>query len=134
MKKEAAVKNISWTAEQVGLCCWALLLVTMILSALVPGAGRSTEMLYLDKIFHFATNGAATMLPLIFIHSRRPAITLAALIPVLGFGLEYMQRGISGRSFSPEDLIANNLGVLTGFLVGCSYRLYRRFKNTGGKK
>ena len=134
MKKEAAVKNISWTSTQVGLCCWALLLVTMILSALVPGAGRSTEMLYLDKIFHFATNSAATMLPLIFIYKRRPAIILAALIPVLGFGLEYMQRGISGRSFSPEDLIANNLGVLTGVLVGCGYRLYRRFKRTGGKK
>lgn len=134
MKKEAAVKHISWTIEQTGILCWALLLVMMIISSLVPGGGRSSEIMYLDKVFHFATNCAATMLPLIFIHNRRLAIILAALIPVLGFGLEYMQRGISGRTFSPEDLIANNLGVLVGVLAGCSFRLYRRFKRKGGKK
>jgi VanZ family protein len=134
MKKEEAVKHISWTIEQAGIFCWALLLVMMILSSLVPGGGRSSEIMNLDKIFHFATNCAATMLPLIFIYRRRPAIILAALIPVLGFGLEYMQRGISGRTFSPEDLIANNLGVIVGVLAGCSFRLYRRFKRKGEKK
>jgi hypothetical protein len=102
MKKEEAVKHISWTIEQAGIFCWALLLVMMILSSLVPGGGRSSEIMNLDKIFHFATNCAATLLPLIFIYRRRPAIILAALIPVLGFGLEYMQRGISGRTSSSE--------------------------------
>lgn len=74
------------------------------------------------------------MLPLIFITNRQRAVCLAALVPVLGFGLEYLQRGISGRTFSPEDLIANNGGVILGAVIGISYRIYRRFKRRGAGK
>jgi VanZ family protein len=135
MKQRAVAKTRPWTIERAGLVFWALLLVALILAALVPKSGTSFgDTLYLDKIFHFTTKIAATMLPLICIARRRPAIMIAALMPVLGFGLEYLQRGISGRTFSPEDLIANNLGVLFGVAVGCAFRLYRRYKREGEKK
>jgi len=135
MKNEAAVKYKSWTVEQAGLLCWALLLITMIITSIVPGNGLfPSEAMHGDKVFHFITNSVATMLPLIFIANRRPAVCLAGSVPVLGFILEYMQRGISGRTFSPEDLIANNLGVIAGVLIGFCFRIYRRIKRKGAEK
>ena len=135
MKNTAAMKYGAWTAEQAGVLCWALLLITMVITSIIPGNGLlPSETKYWDKIFHFTTNSFATMLPLIFIASRQRAVCLAALVPVLGFCLEYLQRGISGRTFSPEDLIANNLGVITGAVIGCSYRIYRRFRRKEAEK
>lgn len=114
---------------------WVLLLTTMVISSIVPGNDRLLNTTtYWDKIFHFLTSWAAAMLPLIFISSRRLAVCLAALVPVLGFGLEYLQRGISGRTFSPEDLIANNLGVIAGVVLGCAFRIYRRINRIGAEK
>jgi len=135
MKNEAAVNFKFWSTEQAGLFCWALLLIMMVLASIVPGTGLfPKEIMHGDKIFHFITNSAATMLPLILVTNRRPAISLAALVPVFGFGLEYLQRGISGRTFSPEDLIANNLGAILGVIIGCSYRIYKRIKRKGAIK
>lgn len=135
MKNTAAMKYGAWPAEQAGIICWALLLIAMIITSIVPGNGLfPSETKYWDKIFHFTTNSIATMLPLIFITNRQRAVCLAALVPVLGFGLEYLQRGISGRTFSPEDLIANNGGVILGAVIGISYRIYRRFKRRGAGK
>jgi len=129
------MKYTLWNGAKVGLFCWILLLGSMVFFSLVPGSGQSPgEAIHLDKIFHFTTSCLASMLPLIFISSRRPAIFCAALIPVLGFGLEYLQRGVTGRTFSPEDLIANNLGVVFGVIIGCGCRIYRRYKRKGGKK
>jgi len=135
MKNLAAVKYGSWTVEQAGLLCWSLLLIAMTITSIVPGNMLFPgEAKHLDKIFHLLTNSAATMLPLIFVTNRRSAISLAALVPVLGFGLEYLQRGISGRTFSPEDLIANNLGAILGVIIGCIFRIYRRLKRKGAIK
>ena len=135
MKNAAAVKYGVWNVEQAGVLCWALLLFTMTITSIVPGIGLFTfETKYWDKIFHFVTNGFATMLPLIFIANRRLAVCLAALVPVLGFGLEYLQRGISGRTFSPEDLIANNVGVMVGLAIGCGFRIYLRINRKGVEK
>lgn len=135
MKNTAAMKYRAWPAEQAGIICWALLLIAMIITSIVPNNGLfPSETKYWDKIFHLTTNSIATMLPLIFITNRQRAVCLAALVPVLGFGLEYLQRGISGRTFSPEDLIANNGGVILGAVIGISYRIYRRFKRRGTGK
>jgi VanZ family protein len=135
MKNTTAVNFGPWTAEQAGILCWALLIVTMVISSIVPGSGLfPPETDYWDKIFHFTTNCLATALALIFIVNRQHAVCLAAMVPVLGFGLEYLQRGISGRTFSPEDLIANNMGVIAGVVIGCSYRVYRRYKRKGAEK
>ena len=135
MKNTTTVNFGPWTAEQAGVLCWALLIIIMVIASIVPGSGLfPPETDYWDKIFHLTTNSLATMLPLIFIADRRRAACLAALVPVLGFGLEYLQRGISGRTFSPEDLIANNVGVIAGVVIGCSYRIYRRFKRKGAIK
>ena len=135
MKNTAAMKYRAWPAEQAGIICWALLLIAMIITSIVPSNGLfPSETKYWDKIFHLTTNSIATMLPLIFITNRQRAVCLAALVPVLGFGLEYLQRGISGRTFSPEDLIANNGGVILGAVIGISYRIYRRFKRRGAGK
>jgi VanZ family protein len=135
MKNTAAMKYRAWPAEQAGIICWALLLIAMIITSIVPNNGLfPSETKYWDKIFHLTTNSIATMLPLIFITNRQRAVCLAALVPVLGFGLEYLQRGISGRTFSPEDLIANNGGVILGAVIGISYRIYRRFKRRGAGK
>jgi VanZ family protein len=135
MKKEVFMKYTQWNSMQMGLFCWFLLLGVMVSSSLLPGTGSAPgESVHLDKIFHFVTNLVATALPLIYISRRRTAILCAAIVPVLGFGLEYSQRMVSGRNFSPDDLLANNFGVVVGLAVGCGFRLYRRYKRNGEGK
>ena len=66
MKNTAAMKYRAWPAEQAGIICWALLLIAMIITSIVPNNGLfPSETKYWDKIFHFTTNSIATMLPLV---------------------------------------------------------------------
>lgn len=135
MIREDVMRYTLKDCRSAGLFCWILLLGAMICVSLVPGSGRAPgESIYLDKIFHFVTSSVATALPLIFIYRRRTAFVCAALIPVLGFVLEYLQRNVNGRTFSPEDLLANNFGVVIGVAVGCCVRLVRRYKRRGEKR
>ena len=79
-----------------------------------------------DKGLHLIIYCILTIIPIVRIRSRKVAFLLAGFMPVLGFILEYIQRNISGREFSPEDMIANNVGALIGIFTGILLRLNRR--------
>lgn len=79
-----------------------------------------------DKLEHgFAYASLSLWFCQIYLHGRQRAVVAVALI-AFGITLEFLQ-GMSGyRIFELADMLANSLGVLTGFLLART-RLGRLF-------
>jgi len=79
-----------------------------------------------DKLEHgFAYASLSLWFCQIYLHGRQRAVVAVALI-AFGITLEFLQ-GMSGyRMFELADMLANSLGVLTGFLLART-RLGRLF-------
>lgn len=69
-----------------------------------------------------------TAIPLAFFSNRKAAFLCVGAMPIIGFALEYMQQNIGGRQFSPEDMIANNAGIILGVVTGILIRVMLRFR------
>ena len=69
-----------------------------------------------------------TGIPLIGFTNRKLAFLCVGLMPIYGFTLEYLQKSIGGREFSPEDLLANNGGIVIGVACGLVIRMLRRVR------
>ena len=106
---------------------WLAGICAVVIGSLLPQLGPPSDgILPLDKIAHFLAYAVLALLPMARIYRRELAFITTASIPVMGMLLEYAQRGVAGRDFSPEDMIANNLGALIGILIGIALRLNRR--------
>ncbi len=110
---------------------WSFAIMGVTAVSIVPSFNPPHEF---DKELHFISYFLLTIIPLIRIQTREIAFLLSGFMPVLGFGLEYIQKNISGREFSPEDMIANNIGAVLGICIGILLRLNKRFKRIAGRK
>jgi VanZ family protein len=70
---------------------------------------------HMDKLIHFGGHFLLIGL-LLTIYPRKIKMTLLLVI-VMAFVTEFLQQGIPGRSFDTLDILANTLGVLSGFSV-----------------
>lgn len=119
MNKQSLIEKDYWLAGWlIGVICVAA--VSVLPSTSPPEA--------FDKELHLIIYCLLTAIPLARIRRRQKAILFSVLMPIMGFLLEYIQRNLSGREFSPEDMIANNLGALAGIVIGTLFRLNRRLK------
>lgn len=109
---------------------WLIALAGVIVGSIFPSVSPPQEF---DNGLHLVCYLLLTIIPLARIQTREIAFLFAGCMPVVGFVLEYVQRNISGREFSPEDMIANNIGAVAGILVGIVLRLSRRFKRIQGR-
>jgi VanZ family protein len=116
------------------LTCWTTVLILVVAMSLIPSFSPPGAAFHVDKILHFSMYFFLTAVPLARFIKRNYGIISAGLMPVLGFVIEYGQKHISGREFSPEDMIANNIGAIAGILVGILLRLQRRFKRISSSK
>jgi VanZ family protein len=107
---------------------WLTVLCAVLLLSLLPSCSPPGAAFHVDKILHFTMYFFLTAVPLARFIRRYYGMVAAGLMPVLGFCIEYGQKYISGREFSPEDMIANNLGAISGILLGLLLRLRRRFR------
>ena len=105
------------------LAGWIFGIIGVTAISILPSVNPPREF---DKVLHLISYCLLTVIPIARIRSREVAFLLAGFMPVLGFILEYIQRNISGREFSPEDMIANNVGALIGIFTGILLRLNRR--------
>ena len=112
---------------------WLTGLGSVVILSLVPGFSPPSQY-SLDKLMHFGAHFCLAAVPLFCFVRREAAFLAVGLIPALGFALEYAQKGIAGREFSPEDMLANNLGALAGILVGLALRMNKRFQRQTGQK
>lgn len=113
------------------LAGWVCGVIAVSVASIIPDFTPSRAF---DKELHFLSYCLLTIIPLARVTGREVAFLLACFMPVLGFLLEYIQRNITGREFSPEDMIANNLGAIAGFFIGILLRLNRRFHKIEGRR
>lgn len=109
---------------------WLLGVIAITAASIIPSFNPPGPF---DKELHFISYFLLALIPIARLSNRKIAFMLSGFMPVLGFVLEYLQRNISGREFSPEDMIANNLGAIAGIVVGMILRLSRRLKNIAGR-
>jgi VanZ family protein len=107
-----------------------LLVAGVTVGSLIP-AGVIRGVGFSDKIMH-ATSYFLLMTWFAGLYARRRHAYIAAILLVLGLMLEILQGRTSYRMFDLEDLLANTLGVVAGFvlsfwlLAGWCQRLERR--------
>ncbi len=86
-----------------------------------------------DFLLHLICYFLLATIPLACFDRRDFAFMAAAAAPTMGLLLEYLQGHIDGRIFSPEDMLANNLGAGLGIITGLVFRLIRKSKRLTGE-
>ena len=105
---------------------WYATLALVILGSIIPKAGPPDMGFGFDKVVHFVAYFFLAMYPAAVMRPFQKALLIAVSMAPLGFLLEYMQKFVGGRSFSPEDMIANNLGSIAGIALGLGIRFLLR--------
>lgn len=127
------MKAYKYITQNIWPISWLACLFLFACSALMPTNGSTPGSAWqLDKIVHFLFFAFLTALPLISFKNRKLTFFCIGIIPIFGFTLEYMQKNISGRNFSPEDMIANNGGIVLGIIIGIIFRMRKRFLRQKG--
>ena len=107
---------------------WVGGLFAMVIASLMPQGGLS-EMetgFGRDKVVRVITFLLLSFYPVAFFPSIRMGLILSTFIAPLGFLLEIFQKYVPGRNFSPEDMIANNIGAIIGIVLALVIRFYFR--------
>ena len=118
---------------------WLGGMLAMIIASLMPQGGLS-EMetgFGRDKVVRVITFLLLSFYPVAFFPSIRMGLIISTFIAPLGFLLEVFQKYVPGRNFSPEDMIANNIGAIIGISLALAIRFYFRtgqlkFRKNGG--
>jgi len=104
------------------LVLWFAEVCVVTIGSLLPASAIPFERLPGDKTLHFGGYFiAAALAPFAFERMRLTAVIAAGLV-ALGAALEFAQRSTFGRHFDVADIAANTLGVVSGFLLGCTLR------------
>ncbi len=106
---------------------WAGFLAAVAVGSMMPKAAPTDTVTGLDKALHGLAYALLSGLAMALFRDRKTALLLALAMAPLGFALEMAQAHIPGRTFSPEDLIANNIGVLVGLGAGILWRVKRHY-------
>jgi VanZ family protein len=118
---------------------WLGGLVAVVIASLIPQAGLS-EMetgFGRDKAVRVITFLLLSFYPAAFFPSFRMGLSISTFMAPIGFLLEILQKYVPGRNFSPEDMIANNIGAILGIILALTIRFFFRtgslkFRKEGG--
>ena len=119
---------------------WLFGLLAMVIASLIPQAGLSeTETGFgRDKLVRVIIFLLLSFYPAAFFSSIRLGLIISTFMAPLGFLLEVFQKYVPGRNFSPEDMIANNIGAIVGISLALVIRFFFRtghvrFPGKGGR-
>jgi VanZ family protein len=99
---------------------WVVFVCLVVAGSLLPGTSPAIAFLsrISDTLLHFLAYLVLGLLPIMWAQSRREAIFTALCMVALGLALECGQTFVPGRAFQFKDFLADDLGVLSGVLVG----------------
>ncbi len=122
LNKNALWKNL---ISRPLILLWVAGIAFVVITSLIPQARLSNgnSIVGVDKLARLITFGFLGFFPIAFFSSIKFGFCVASSMPALGFVLELMQRYVPGRHFSPEDIIANNIGTVIGIMVAVVIRL-----------
>jgi len=103
---------------------WLAGVAFLIISTIIPQASLTDTNTYfgIDKIARGLLFLVLSFIPAIFFSSMKVGFCVATSMAPLGFILEMAQKFFPGRHFAPEDIIANNIGAVTGLLLALILR------------
>lgn len=113
------------------ILAWLVLLGIVCLFSVVPAFSPPDV---IDELLHFGCFFLLTSIPLARVRRRIVAFVFVGCMPTLGLLLEYLQRNIHGRTFSAEDMLANNIGAAAGIVVGILFRLVTKRNQVQGER
>jgi VanZ family protein len=119
--------------EKIAMVCWLAILGVVTIGSLLPKMSPPGESIGLDKMLHAFAFVLLAAIPLYSIPDRKAAILIALSVAPYGYLLEFLQKSIPGREFSPEDLIANNMGALLGLAIGALVRVKTKYFSDSGE-
>jgi VanZ family protein len=107
---------------------WAVGVLMLIVVSLIPQASISEIETGFgkDKLARVVVFLILAFYPAAFFSPIRLGLMMSTSIAPLGFLLELVQRYVPGRHFSPEDMIANNLGAVVGIILALGIRFFFR--------
>jgi len=106
---------------------WLGILAMVVAGSLIPYAGPPDAGVGLDKALHCILYALLAGLAMGLFQNRKTALFLAVAMAPTGLLLEIAQAHVAGHAFSSGDLLANNVGVITGLGVGILWRLKRHY-------
>ncbi len=105
---------------------WVAGLAAMVVLSLIPRAGLSEieSGFGRDKLARALTFAILSFYPAACFPSFRMGLIVSTCMAPLGFMLELVQKYVPGRHFSPEDMIANNIGAIMGIALALALRFF----------
>ncbi len=98
---------------------WGLEVCLVVAGSLVPDHVIPFNRLPNDKALHFLGYFVAAALAPFAFERIRSCVSISVALIGLGVVVEYAQRAMSlGRSWDPQDMLANTLGVVSGLALG----------------
>ena len=119
--------------EKFAFIFWFCILGAVTVGSLLPKLSPPGDSFGFDKILHASAFVLLSGIPLYAVSNRKAAILIALSVAPYGYLLEFLQQSIPGREFSPQDLIANNLGALLGLALGVLFRVKTRYFSAPGE-
>ena len=120
--------------EKLAMTSWVCILGIVTVGALLPRMSPPGESIGFDKILHALAFVVLAAIPLYAMPDRKAAVLMALAVAPYGYLLEFIQQSVPGREFSPQDLIANNLGALLGLAIGAAFRIKTKYFSYSGDK
>lgn len=106
------------------LLAWVGGIVFLIVMSIIP-QGHLTDVestMGVDKLARVGVYMFLAFIPAAFFSSFKIGLCLATNMGPLGFLLELVQKYFPERHFSPEDIIANNIGTIIGIVLAVLIR------------
>ncbi|MFC1535016.1 VanZ family protein [Thermodesulfobacteriota bacterium] len=110
--------------SKITIILWFFSILIVFYLSLIPQVETPIDFKYSDKVWHVLTYLWLSFLPYVGFEYRKKALLGSLLMIVLGVGLEFGQSFIPEREATISDLIANNIGVVTGILFGSTLRRF----------
>ncbi len=104
---------------------WVSGILFVIIISLIPHGSLSeiNTVTGVDKIARIVVFSILSFIPAAFFSSIKFGLCMATSIAPFGFLLELAQKYFPARHFSPEDIIANNIGTIIGILAALVIRI-----------
>lgn len=111
--------------QNILLVLWVIQICAVVVGSLLPANVMNGVPLPNDKLMHSSAYFMLALVPIVGIERGRMGVLAALGMTLLGALLEYGQSFVPGRTPEPADMMANDLGVVAGVLLGLAIKRVR---------
>jgi VanZ family protein len=113
---------------------WLVVLAAVCVESLIPYGSLPSERFPTGLVARVVVFFLLAFLPMYDFPRLRNAIYAALSMALVGFALKYLQQSIPGRHYEAADMVANNVGVMLGFVGGFVMRMRKEARRTSQER